>query len=216
MRYVPDVSLPQTIADDVFVAPINGAWRAEGVQFDGEVYSDGVSLPAGLYAERAIFGAYTDFSTCHVGERLSLSRAVFMRGLEARGLRLDGEALARGARFLGDIWATESLFNGPVSFDNAHFLAEAGFGACRFSGPVSFRGAVFEGGTGFEDAIFAGPVDFSGCTFRGPVWFSRAQFHGPLHLDGVLSRHTAHLNDTTCASGEDGFRALQKAFSLVP
>ena len=74
---------------------------------------------------------------------------------------------------------------GQVSFNQAHFTADANFIGVMFTGDARFDNAQFTGDARFDNAQFAGAAWFDSAQFTGDAWFDNAQFTGDARFDSA-------------------------------
>jgi hypothetical protein len=155
-----------------------------------EIYHAVIQGP--LDAQDVTFEQGFTLASCTIKDYADFSHATFKRDFFASDTAFGSWVSFRGAAFEHNATLQRARFEGPIAFDDAHFLEsfdateayfakDAGtvtFSQCRFDGIANFAFARFDAHAHFISAQFGGQGYFPGTRFGGRVEFERAHFFG--------------------------------------
>lgn len=154
------------------------------------------------------------FSGTRFEQLVDLSRSVFMQPVTLSGAVFLQESYFVQGRFLRGLVADKtsfgphsrfhrSLFQGPVTFQQARFNGLAEFLEVVFEKDVNLSRAYFTLGTGFSGSRFQGLASFSEASFDGQAFFTFTQFDGDADFRRARFRSTADFSNALFKSKDD-------------
>ena len=159
------------------------------------------------------------FSGTRFEQLVDLSLAVFFQPVTLSGARFLRESYFVQGRFLRGLFAEKtsfgphtrfhrSVFQGPVTFQQAQFNGLAEFLEVVFEKDVNLSRAYFKLGTGFSGSHFHGLADFSEVSFDREAFFTFTLFDGDADFRRTTFRSTADFSDASFKRRDDFSTAL--------
>ena len=130
-----------------------------------------------------------------------LQESYFVQGQFLRGLVAEKTSFGPHTRF------HRSLFQGPVTFQQARFNGLGEFLEVVFEKDVNLSRAYFKSGTGFSGSRFQGLANFSEVSFDGQVFFTFSLFDGDADFRRATFRSTADFSNASFKSKDDFSKA---------
>jgi uncharacterized protein YjbI with pentapeptide repeats len=160
----------------------------------------------------------TTFSGTKFEQLVDLSRSVFIQPVTLSGAVFSQESYFVQGRFLRGLVADKtsfgphtrfhrSLFQGPVTFQQARFNGLAEFLEVVFEKDVNLSRANFKLGTGFSGSHFQGLANFSDTSFDGQAFFTFTQFDGDADFRRATFRSPVDFSNASFKSKDDFSKA---------
>lgn len=169
-----------------WVQDIKGHYHPDAREWFVSAYVDfsGIVVKQNEGFSELIFPHDANFMDVEFRESAEFWRAAFFGTVRFTNMSIHGIADFM-AKFHGDVWFKNTIFENNVRFFDVTFSGSAYFDECFFKGSAEFNGARFVQDALFDASRIEGLFDLAGVVFFRVPSFIQVSFRTPVRLDNM-------------------------------
>ena len=174
--------------------------RIRCAKVGSELNLSGINFPFDLWLNRSLFNKELIARDYRTGSSLALEGSVFLEGMDAERMKIEGGLFMRSAKFDKSLDFRNVRVAGGLNLSNSTFTRFYAYGM-RVTGTANFaRNVTIEEKLTLTNAHIEGDLNMSKSEFRGDVVGRRLHVVGSMFLHGSEFNGSIDLEDSVVTS----------------